>query len=95
MRPLIGIISRLAVYVCFALILGDAFFELWRDHHVALAVLALIFPRDHLHLAPGGPLPTRFPPETSALISGSRGRTSAVPPDSLRAQLQRFPPRAA
>jgi hypothetical protein len=43
MRLVIGIVARLAVYACFALILGDAFFELWRDHHVVLAVLALIF----------------------------------------------------
>lgn len=43
MRVLIGVVSRLLVYICFALIIGDAVVELWRDQNYVLSILAAIF----------------------------------------------------
>jgi hypothetical protein len=44
-RVVIGSLARLVVYVCFALIIGDAVVELWRDQKYVLSILAaILFP---------------------------------------------------
>ncbi|MDQ2910709.1 MAG: hypothetical protein M3R39_06810 [Actinomycetota bacterium] len=43
MRALIGIVSRLLVYACFVLLIGDAAVELWRGQNYFWSVMAVIF----------------------------------------------------
>src|SRR4051812_22562236 len=43
MRLAIGVVSRIIVYVCFGLLIGDAVVTEWRHQNYVLSVLALIF----------------------------------------------------